>query len=573
MNKFYIIGAVALTMGLASCDDMLDKEPLDVIPNTPALWSNDQTVESECNRLYNNFLGYGNGQTLGSFYFNALNDDQADPSFANWANTNVPGSSTNWNSPYQEIRGCNYIITNVREYKPASAAKWEGIARLNRAYQYYLLVRCYGDVQWMDRPLGLNDTEEIYGKRDPRDEVMDKVLEDLNFAVSNIGARSSRSAWSNDMAQAMKAEICLYEGTYAKYRTTAENGQAPDAARANKYLNEAANAAKAVMDAGYTLTSDYQEVYNTIGLADCPEVIFFKPYSQPSASFGHGTIAYTNSTTTMKGLTKDAFNNFLFLDGKPLATTSMDTSDKGVWDPDTKTMNIENLLAVRDQRLKVLIDPQLGFGNNPYLRYAGCPELTSATAYTVRKFYTDKLSDYFLKTIGQNTTSAPIFWLAKVMLEYAEAKAELGTLTQADLDATINKLQARAGLPAMTISPAADPANNMGVSPLLWEIRRVRRCELMFNGGRYWDLIRWHQLELLDSEKHPDILLGANLSDVDEEFFWDKKHEKLVVTVVDGYIRPTADKNRYYEPRQYLYPIPSGQIGLNNNLEQNPLWK
>lgn len=564
MNKLYIIGALALSMGFASCSDMLDKEPLDKITSTEAYWAADDNVQTQCNRMYENFLGYGNGDTYGTFYFDALNDDQADPSFANWANINVPGSSSNWDNTWVQIRGCNYIINNVRVSHPSKEAKWEGIARMIRAYQYYLLVRCYGDVQWVDQVIGTADKDLIYGKRDNRDMVMDNVLKDLNFAVANIGARSKRSEWSSDMANAMKAEICLYEGTYAKYRTQAENGQAPDAARASKYLTEAANAAKAVMDAGYTLAADYKTVYNSLGLESCAEVIFFKPYSRPDAAFGHGTIAYTNSTTTMKGLTKDAFNNFLFLDGKPLATTTKDKSDKAKMVAGVPS--IEDLLAVRDQRLKALIDPALGFGNLPYLRYAGCPELTSSTGYTVRKFYTDQLTGDAVTQIGQNTTSAPIYWLAKVMLDYAEAKAELGTLTQADLDATINKLQARVGLPAMTTTPAADPANNMGVSALIWEIRRVRRCELMFNGNRYWDLVRWHQLDLLDTTQHPDVFLGANVTDV-------TGIDPATITVQNGYIRATPDMERRFEARQYLYPIPSGQIGLNNNLEQNPLWK
>lgn len=564
MNKFYIIGAVALTMGLASCDDMLDKDPLSEITSTTAYWESDDNVETQCNRLYNYYSGYGSGQSYGSFYFNALNDDQTRHDFANWDYINVPSTSGDWNTPYERIRGCNYIIENVAISKPSKEAKWDGIARLNRAYQYYQLVRCFGDVQYTDKVVGTTDKDILYSARVNRDEVMDKVLEDLNIAVANIGARTSRSAWSSDMAQAMKAEICLYEGTYAKYRTVAENGQAPDEARASKYLTEAANAAKAVMDAGYELTADYGTVYHSIGLEGCNEVIFFKPYSQPDASFGHGTIAYTNSTTTMRGLTKDAFNNFLFLDGKPLATTTMDKSDKAKL-VDGKA-SIADLLEVRDQRLKTLIDPELGFGNFDYYRYEGSPAMTSSTGYVVRKFYTDQLSDYSLKTIGQNTTSAPLFWLAKVMLEYAEAKAELGTLTQTDLDATINKLQARAGLPAMTTSPAADPANNMGVSALIWEIRRVRRCELMFDGNRYWDLIRWHQLDLIDSTEHPDIFLGANVSDI-------AGIDTETVAVQNGYIRSTPGLERRYQPRYYLYPIPEGQIGLNNNLEQNPLWK
>ena len=119
-------------------------------------------------------------------------------------------------------------------------------------------------------------------------------------------------------------------------------------------------------------------------------------------------------------------------------------------------------------------------------------------------------------------------------------KAELGTLTQLDLNNTINKLQARAGLPDMTTTPADDPANNMGVSNLIWEIRRCRRCELMFdNWYRYWDLIRWHQLELLDSKKHPNVFLGANLENVanPEE------------TLKGKYLDASDGQNRIYEKK------------------------
>jgi hypothetical protein len=103
-----------------------------------------------------------------------------------------------------------------------------------------------------------------------------------------------------------------------------------------------------------------------------------------------------------------------------------------------------------------------------------------------------------------------VFWLSIVYLEYAEACAELGTVTQSDLDNSINKVKARVGLPPLSINVGfSDPANNMGVSDLIWEIRRERRCETMFdNNYRYWDLIRWHQLDKLDSSTYPNILLG-----------------------------------------------------------------
>ena len=172
---------------------------------------------------------------------------------------------------------------------------------------------------------------------------------------------------------------------------------------------------------------------------------------------------------------------------------------------------------------------------------------------------------YYRQNINTNYTDAPVFWLAPVYLAYAEAKAELGTINQGDLDKTINKLQARAGLPAMTTKPIADPNNDMCVgNDLLWEIRRCRRCELMVdNWYRYWDLIRWHQLDKLDTNLNPDILLGANVSNI----------PNLEVEVnANGYIIASTGANRTYSAKHYLYPIPSGQITLNPNLGQNPGW-
>jgi hypothetical protein len=157
-----------------------------------------------------------------------------------------------------------------------------------------------------------------------------------------------------------------------------------------------------------------------------------------------------------------------------------------------------------------------------------------------------------------------LFWLAVIYCNFAEAKAELGTITDADLNASINKLYARAGLPALKAAVGfSDPANNWGVSDIIWEVRRCRRCELMFdNWYRYWDLVRWHKLDKLDTQKNPNIVLGANTANA-----------PVQIANVGGYVDASKGKTRIYEARQYLYPIPSGQITLNENLEQNELWK
>lgn len=568
MKKQYILLLAAATgMAFSSCDDFLDKPELDKVENTQQYWNSEANLKAQTNRLYNNFSGYGAGQTTGSFYFNALNDDQADPGFADWSNRVVPGSDADWNDPYVEIRGCNYIIVNLRNstLDRTVANKYEGIAKFNRAYQFYSLVRHFGDVQWVSDPLATNQTDIIYGPRQDRHVVMDSILQDLDYAIATIGPGDNKYSWSSDAALALKAEVCLFEGTFCRYRTKADNNLEPNEERAKKYLGEAEKAAKAILDGNYQLRPEYGTIYNSVNLAENSEVIFFKPYSQPDASFGHGTIAYTNSTSTMKGINKLAFDAFLFRDGEAKANTTLDTSDEVA--PDC---SIDHLLAVRDKRLGVIIDPSVGFGGHEYERYAGSPSMTSSTGYTIRKFYTYDLyskesGDYYLRTIGQNYTSAPLFYLAPVMLAYAEAKAELGTLSKTDLDMTVNKLLDRAGLPAMSLTPKHDPANNHGVSDLLWEIRRCRRCELMLDNFRYWDLVRWHQLDKLDTQKYPELFYGANISKVPNV-------DPDKVTVTNGYIHSTPDMQRVYEYKYYLDPIPSGQIDLNKNLGQNYGW-
>lgn len=468
--------------------------------------------------------------------------------------------------PFTEIRRANYIIEGLKtsSLDDAVKANYEGLARLNRAWEYYQLVRMYGDVQWITTVVDPAEKDVVYGPRTDRDIVMDNVLEDLNYATTTITG-TNKQRFSADMALAMKADITLYEGTYCKYRNANDNaGKAADNARAEKYLRECVSACETLMGKGYSLNPSYQGNYNSISLSSNPEMIFYKPYSQNT--FMHSTIDYTINTSGTSGMTKNAFDSYLFLDGKPKATTTMDTNDAAVKDANGK-YNLESVLAVRDKRLAITLDPVLCFKGSAYSR-AGVAAFTSTTGYGIAKYdNTAELSVSDRNSIGKQYTDCPLFWLSVVYLNFAEAKAELGTLTQADLDNSINKLQERAGLPAMTTSPEADPANNMGVSNLLWEIRRCRRCELMCdNWTRYWDLIRWHKLDLLDSSKNPTIYLGANMKNVENP---------EVDVNSDGYMigSNTINQPRTYEAKHYFYPIPTTQLTLNSNMEQNPFWK
>lgn len=569
MKKSVLYALAASVMVLASCDDMLDKTPRSEFSNTPAFWSNSNSVESYSNTLYENYSGYGQGGSGGWFYFKSLSDDQADPNFENWTFTTIPNTSSYWSSAFTEIRRCNYIIEGMAMSSLDDAVKknYEAIARLNRAWQYFNLVRQYGDVQWYDKVILDPNDEAVNQPRTDRDLVIDNVVADLDYAINNLTTTKAGNAWSKHMALAMKSDVCLFEGSYCKYRTQADNGKAADPARAEKYFKLCVEASEQLMAAGYSLTKNYGEVYNSVDLSKNSEVIFWRNYHKDV--LGHSTVDYTTGSTAQKGITKDAVDAFLFRDGKPLATTTLDKDDKAYLNKDGD-YSLGKMLSTRDKRLSVLIDSVASFKGHGWVRGGKTQktaEMTSSTAYTIHKYDNFAMGAdnpiLYRNGIGSGYTDAPIYWISVIYLNYAEAKAELGTLTQTDLDNTINKLLARADVPAMDLNPQADPANNHGVSNLLWEIRRCRRCELMTdNWYRYWDLVRWHQLDKLDSGKYPNINRGANLSNVTD----------CQATLDGGYVVATG-KTRSFDKKYYFWPIPQNQCSLSPATVQNDGWK
>ena len=587
MKKSIIYGlfVAALSFSAVSCDDFLDdnRYPLDKQTDSPDYWNNPVNVQAQLNAMYGYYTGYGNGTSwVNNFYYRALSDDQCyeivsgGMQFTQWAYQYAPETNGSWDDTYAVIRKCNTVIKNVEasSLSEVEKANYSAIARLNRAYQYWDLVRRFGDVILVTEILDVN-SEQLYVARDDRNVVMDFVLEDLNYAVANISQESNKIEFSKDMANAMKSQICLYEASYAKYHQNNKE-------RADKYYAEVVEAAEALMGK-YTVCDNYQSLYNSVWTADAsrgflslrdnPEVIFMKGYDKGVMS--HSMIKYLSSNTPISGMTKDAFDAYLFKDGKPKSKTSCNTSDAAVV-VDGK-LSIEAALAERDGRLAQTIDPYLAYDGNSVMSYdingnACTDPLASVTGYTIKKF-TNPGMTYDESTLdGQNFTNAPVYWLAVVLLDYAEAKAELGTLDDNDINNTLNKLYARAGLPAQTkasLESMNDDANNMGVSSLLWEIRRCRRCELMFdNWNRYWDLVRWHQLHLLDTNNYPNIARGANVSNGTADM------NAAIAVDGNGYIDCSRGGTsvRTFTEREYLYPLGTTEITLNPALGQNPGW-
>ena len=163
MKRIILYICLLSAMTFTACDNFLDREPLDTFTNGN-FWTSENNVTGYANSFYDQFLGYGNGSGTGDFYFRTLSDDQAGNAFTDWTFTNVPASSTVWKGGWIEIRRANILLENVDKVPMSDAAKanWKGFARLMRAWQYYKLVRAYGDVPWVDKSLDITDEGYLY---------------------------------------------------------------------------------------------------------------------------------------------------------------------------------------------------------------------------------------------------------------------------------------------------------------------------------------------------------------------------------------------------------------------------
>ena len=220
--------------------DLLNNDPDDSFTKGN-FFTSETNVEMYTNYFYAEWSGYGNNGSYGTFYFPTLNDNQAVTGITPWDFTTLSATDATWDASYAEIRRANILLENLEgvEMSADAMAYYQSLGRLYRAWQHFCVVRKFGDCYWVDHSLTTEDQDILYGPRQNRNDVMDKMLEDLNYAVEHMGSKnaSSRTAYNVYVAQAIKAQICLFEGTYAKYHKN-------DKARAEKYLAEAKTAAE-----------------------------------------------------------------------------------------------------------------------------------------------------------------------------------------------------------------------------------------------------------------------------------------------------------------------------------------
>jgi len=555
---------LAVFVVLVGCKkDFLERLPQDQLTDD-TYWNSENNIRTFAWGFYPAyFTGYGSGFTWGKYFSGqSLNDDFA-PSAPAQFTQNVPASGGGWT--FSWVRKANIFIDRVQRAPiPEEAIRhWIGIGRFFRALEYHDLVKRFGDVPWFGREVTDADEELLYKPRDPRTLVMDSVLKDFQYAAENVRASDGTEGLTVNkyVVLAYMSRIMLFEGTWQKYHHN-------NTTKANEYLEAAKWAANEVISSGkYIVADDYRGLFSSLSLAGNKEVLLYREYA--TGLLTHSLNSYVNKEP-QTGASKNAIESYLAADGKPIGLSNLYQGDK----------TIADVMTDRDPRLYETFVQEL--------RLNGVATNYSTSGYAVHKFLNESIKELPEGSSSLNPTDAPVIRYAEVLLNYAEAAAELGNLTQADLDKTINKLRDRAdvqmphlqvigGQPAVNDEVYDDPARDPSVPSMIWEIRRERRVELMMEGFRLDDLKRWKKLEYTDTQGNPDINRGAWIVAADYPGLKDVKIEN---DEDEGYIIPAwkpETQRLFTDPKVYLEPLPLDQIKLykdkGKELTQNPGWE
>ena len=605
-NIFYILTAfVALGLTAVGCD--LTEAP-QAEAGRAIVFGDESGLRNYVYGFYNYLPDYSNAHKI-----NVMHDHSAKMNIGTYEQgAYTVSTSTSWS--WGSIRNVNYFIQyNTDPTVPEEVRNnYTGIARLFRALLYYDKLVTYGKVPWISKPLDPVD-EDLYKTQDSRDVIITNIIEDLDFAADNITV-TGITPYSNTVnkwtALAIKSRICLFEGTFRKYHA---NGSKYGAQylegctiTADELLKAAAEAAKKVMDEGpYKLhtgtvyESGGRGAYRDLFISDNPvteEVMLAYTQSKDLSVLGEANWYY-NSTSygPHLSMTRAFAKTYLNADG----TIYNDKKANGSY----KTFAEET--TGRDARLCQTIrgaDYTRKDKSGKYVRTS--PDMSlSLTGYQYTKYVMD---DVNYDNARSNDNDVPLLRYAEVLLNYAEAKAELGSITADDWSKTIGALRRRAGisggdldkLPTVVDTYLQQTFYPNVTNPVILEVRRDRAIELILEGFRMDDLKRWAcgsdwQNAPWDGVYIPGLdtpvdLNGDGENDVyvtaDANYQKNGTYKAIAMTLNDhqkavkiaddpsgGYLLG-YEMPRKWNDNMYIYPVPENVIQKNEALKQNPGW-
>ncbi|MGM9824418.1 MAG: RagB/SusD family nutrient uptake outer membrane protein [Muribaculaceae bacterium] len=607
-----ILCSIALCAVAVSCDDILDR-PEKNSPSDQHFWKTEIDLSLYANGFYANyFIGYGQGWSASYSPFRgySFSDDVASTGTQANFTSSLPSSvfstsetavgtySTEYTCPsmvFSWIRRANIMMDRIENQAKANISAeaynhWMAVAKFFKSYSYCRLVERFGDVPYFETQPEATDFDELYKDRDSRIFVMDKVYDMSKDVLANMRTNDGTDMLNRYVAAAFISRWFLFEGTWQKYH-------GGDQAAAKKYLEMARDAAQLVMESGkYAIDKPVRELWGSQDLSS-KEALMVRHFLDTEA-VRHCVASYSNSTESQSGLNLAFLKSVIRQDGKPYTTSSLCDGK------DPKSLSLPVMGKTCDPRFEASI--------------SDLPVQSSSTLVYQCKFIDRAAWNMSNKERGvqpiyqsvTNTNDAPVIRYAEVLLSWIEAKAELALIggaavTQDDIDRSINVLRDRplddvakakglkntAHMQLADINASFDPERDADVDPLVWEIRRERRLEMVFEHSRILDLRRWHKLDYMDNQAHPETMRGPWVDFANDTYKGPGKPEdkdgqvaisgllkknstqvqKLDGTIVTydgtnaadmvGFYLPTAVKprNAFYE-RSYLSPIGTQDI-------------
>ena len=510
---------------------------------------------------------------------------------------NVYSGESYWSkSNWQNLRKVNFYLQNSHKCADAAARQqYDGVAYFFRAYFYFNMLQKFGAVPIYTETINADDYTLLTQSRNSREEVIRFILADCDSAAAKLSSAATTFEVNKWTALALKSRAALFEASFRKYHegdkfnggSTVYNEKLPW----SDLMQVAVDASlQLIKDGPYSLYMDGEEPYRDFFACTdgkgC-ELIWGRHYSV-DLNIKHNAQGWSVARVT--GFTKRFADLYPMLDGTPFTST-----------PGFDTKTYVEVFANRDKRMaQTIYGP--GYIQKGAAKTTPVSLTQTLTGYKYIKYAME--SNY--NGWDASVNCMPIFRLAEVYLNYAEAKAELGNLTQEDLDISVNKLRKRGGVSPLQLGVAADPymttAAGYGFSnpiylqnahlAILGEIRRERMIETPLEGLHLWDVIRWKEGQLFTLPRYgiyfPDLgkydMTGDGKANI--ELVLVKSGATLGVTklVVGSDIILTEETKgnmwaypgldfAWDEDKDYLYPVPGQQRTLTNGkLSQNPGW-
>ncbi|KAA6300520.1 MAG: RagB/SusD family nutrient uptake outer membrane protein [Candidatus Ordinivivax streblomastigis] len=588
-------------MLLASCSDILDKVPLDIISDE-AVWNDEALTDAYLTNIYTrmHFFGnesYGTGwwdsdMAFACFAVNVVSDE----CMTNWSdwgdavtwynykfgNLRIGGGLMEWWG-YGQIRDLNTYIERLpgttleNNLKTAKLAE----ARFLRAFAYFAMVKRYGGVPIITKVQSINEPEnELYPDRNKEVDVYDFVIRELDEIVNDLPDPSATETGrpGKSAALALKSRAALYAGSIAQYgKVQLDNAVGIPAEKANSYYQMAYDTADRIIKSGWhqLYNQDVDKITNFKNIflnENNSEVIFSKPHNSLNSLDENGSGWCVDffcgprpngwSRGNLLAPYLEMAEDFEYIDGRP-GTLDRVAIQQGLWsidelwkDKDPRffaTLYTQNTPWQGDkcEFYNGLLKPdgtiQTSDSYNDVLAM-GDQDMTS-TCFGVMK-YLDESHDNMAGTNSAWATSATdwqIFRYAEILLNYAEAAFELGKT--GDALSAVNQIRNRAG-----IAPLASIDRD--------KIRHERKVELAFEGHRYWDVRRW-RTAVTDLSR--DFSGLRYILDYNSYMAGTPKYKLMILDKIDGSVTSPL-----FREENYYLPITQERTSNNPKLVENP---